>query len=345
MKMKVSKLRANPFRKISKYPIDREKIKQLKASINETSFWDNVLVRPHPTEKGVYQISYGHHRHIALKELGIEEVDLPVRDLDDATMLRIMANENLDSWKTTTAVINETVLATKEFLQNEFRKYKTPKELPLPLSNITVVENGRVLGVIGDMPNNKYAEMRKKGVGQFVIEGFLGKNWKTWVIKSALATLKSEETVDREAVEEFEHLETASNFRKAVETYHVPKKKQKALAKELVKKDVKKRDVAREVRLAKSEMVKEKKGAREDKEVAIVVEKLTKIDDKARALTSAINGFIIDLNKFNVTQLKGVKSALAAYSLQQVVNAINKLYEVCSPGDSVDNSRKQIKGV
>ena len=335
MKMKVSKLRANPFRKISKYPIDREKIKQLKASINETSFWDNVLVRPHPTEKGVYQISYGHHRHIALKELGIEEVDLPVRDLDDATMLRIMANENLDSWKTTTAVINETVLATKEFLQSEFDKCSTIKDMPPVLINLL------------EQKTEKSFNKTKAGIGQTTILKFLGANWKQWMIQSALQTLKSEaeETVDREAVEEFEHLETASNFRKAVETYHIPKKKQKALAKELVKKDVKKRDVAREVRLAKSEMVKEKKGAREDKEVAIVVEKLTKIDDKARALTSAINGFIIDLNKFNVTQLKGVKSALAAYSLQQVVNAINKLYEVCSPGDSVDNSRKQIKGV
>ena len=335
MKMKVSKLRANPFRKISKYPIDREKIKQLKASINETSFWDNVLVRPHPTENGVYQISYGHHRHVALKELGIEEVDLPVRDLDDAIMLRIMANENLDSWKTTTAVINETVLATKDFLQNEFDKYSTIKDIPPVLINLL------------EQKTEKSFNKTKAGIGQTTILKFLGANWKQWMIQSALQTLKSEaeETVDREAVEEFEHLETASNFRKAVETYHVPKKKQKALAKKLVKKDVKKRDVAREVRLAKSEMVREKKGAREDKEVAIVVEKLTKIDDKARALTSAINGFIIDLNKFNVTQLKGVKSALAAYSLQQVVKAINKLYEVCSPDDSINKNKKQIKGV
>ena len=59
---------------------------------------------------GKVEIAYGHHRMVALQELGIKEVDIPVKALDDATMIKIMANENMEDWETNTSVINETVL-------------------------------------------------------------------------------------------------------------------------------------------------------------------------------------------------------------------------------------------
>ena len=37
-------------------------------------------------------------------------------------MLRIMANENFDTWRTNTKVTLETVRATKEYLDREFAK-------------------------------------------------------------------------------------------------------------------------------------------------------------------------------------------------------------------------------
>lgn len=77
-----------------------------KASIEETSFWDNLLARP--AGKG-YEIAYGHHRLVALQEAGIKEVDIPVRKIDDGMMIRIMANENRDSYKANRAVTIETV--------------------------------------------------------------------------------------------------------------------------------------------------------------------------------------------------------------------------------------------
>ena len=182
MLVNVGNLEANPYRKIDKYPIRREKVEQLKASIGETGFWDNILARPKPEHTkvltrmvfnddtgeeeydpygdgpeiligppadettdesdiveafipGIYgdsvsddnyyqqpiiQIAYGHHRLAAIRELGIEEVDIPVKDIDDRTMIKIMANENMEDWETNTAVINETVLTVMEFITSEF---------------------------------------------------------------------------------------------------------------------------------------------------------------------------------------------------------------------------------
>jgi len=37
-------------------------------------------------------------------------------DLDDRTMIKIMANENMENWETNTSVINETILTVYEFL-------------------------------------------------------------------------------------------------------------------------------------------------------------------------------------------------------------------------------------
>ena len=116
MKVKISELRPNPFRNIEHYPIDAEKVKTLVASIGQTGFWDNILARK---EDGQIQIAYGHHRLAALKQAmkPSDTVDIPVKSLGDATMLKIMANENMDEWKTSPGVIDETVRATRKFLE------------------------------------------------------------------------------------------------------------------------------------------------------------------------------------------------------------------------------------
>ena len=139
MKIQVSTLRANPFRRITKYPIDREKIKGLKASIKETTFWDNIICRK---ADSFYEIAYGHHRLVAIKELGIEEVNIPVRDIDDATMIKIMANENRDSWKCSPSVINETVWVVRDYLDKELKKYKTWESTPISMSSLFEDEHG-----------------------------------------------------------------------------------------------------------------------------------------------------------------------------------------------------------
>jgi len=237
MTVKVSDLRPNPFRKMDKYPIDKVKVEELKTSIKETSFWDNVLARR--LKSGHFEIAYGHHRLVALQELDdIKEVDIPVKKLDDSQMLRIMANENLDSWKTNPRVVYETILTTKEFLNAELQKYESWEEYP--------PENRRVLfeGKKGD-----YKKARKQGVGQPTILKFLGGNWKKWVIEQALSVLK-DKTLDKGAVESFPTIEQAGVFRRAIKEFKVKKKDQKEMATEIIKdgKEASKRKIRAAVR-------------------------------------------------------------------------------------------------
>jgi hypothetical protein len=113
----LSKIRPNPFRNIDRYPINREKVEKLKQSIGRTDFWDNIVAR---TKDETVEIAYGHHRLVALRELfpPDNEVNLIVRDLDDAAMLHIMADENMQEWGLNqNAVIVETVRAVRDFLR------------------------------------------------------------------------------------------------------------------------------------------------------------------------------------------------------------------------------------
>ena len=142
MKISVSELRPNPYRDLARYPIHREKVESLKSSIRSTGFWDNVLARK--TEDGAVEIAYGHHRLTALKELIDEkvidsdfQVEVPVRKLDDATMIRIMANENMDEYKVTSDIIDETVRVTREYLHTQTKT---------PLTDITASDISQFLG-------------------------------------------------------------------------------------------------------------------------------------------------------------------------------------------------------
>jgi len=84
----------NPHRDLSSYPIDDTQIAALVDSINQTGFWDNILVRPNPSNPERYQLAYGHHRLAAALLCGINIMDAPCRELSDNDMLHIMIKEN-----------------------------------------------------------------------------------------------------------------------------------------------------------------------------------------------------------------------------------------------------------
>ena len=142
MKISLQDLRPNPYRDAAHYPIHREKLEALKASIRSTGFWDNILLRQAEDGKH-YEIAYGHHRLEALRELAAEKViepdmhfELPVRQLDDATMIQIMANENVAEFKVTSDIVDETVRVAREFLC---------KETQTPMSEITASDISQFL--------------------------------------------------------------------------------------------------------------------------------------------------------------------------------------------------------
>lgn len=120
MNVPLTDVRPNPFRNIDRYPINREKVDKLKESIGRTDFWDNIVGRAVGSgdDATVVEIAYGHHRLVALRELypPEHEVGVIVRDLADAEMLHMMADENMQEWASTGAVIVETVRAVRDFL-------------------------------------------------------------------------------------------------------------------------------------------------------------------------------------------------------------------------------------
>jgi len=307
MKIKVDKLRPNPFRKIKLYPIDRSKVEALKISISDTSFWDNILAR----QKGKYfEIAYGHHRWIAIKELGIKEVDIPVRDLSDYLMVKIMAEENLN-WSTSPAVVNETVLAAKEFLDSELAKYENFDKCP--------DKSIRALftGTKGD-----FLHCKTHGVGRDTIHKFLGRNWKKWLVQEALRVLESEKKglIDRKAVESLGTVDRASNFRKAIEDYKVPVNQQQNIAEKLCEEKV----PSKRVRMTVAQSIIKKKQPNDN--IMDEMEKLvTAIDDQARSLLTKLYQMNRKMNQLGIKQLGGVKTLLATSSLKRLFDEIQKV--------------------
>jgi len=131
MKVKLKDVYPNPFRNMERYPIHKQKILQLKNSIQSTDFWDNIVARKR--EGGGIEIAYGHHRLAALNELysGAKEFNWIVRDLDDDEMLKIMAHENLDEWGHDSAIERETIRAVVEaYGRGQIMLGKPSKDVP-----------------------------------------------------------------------------------------------------------------------------------------------------------------------------------------------------------------------
>ena len=64
--IRLAQLRPNPYRHMELYRLDEAKVTRLAQSIQGTSFWDNLLVRP-GKDAGTYENVYGHNRLAALK--------------------------------------------------------------------------------------------------------------------------------------------------------------------------------------------------------------------------------------------------------------------------------------
>jgi len=161
MKVQIKDLYPNPYRDMDNYPINRDKVETLKASIKQTGFWDNIVAR---NMDGKIQIAYGHHRLTALREALAwdTEVDIPIKDLPDSVMIQIMANENMEEYRTGPAIIDETVRVAKKYLEEH------PEEI-----------NG-----IGC----SMEQAKAQGIGRQIIASFL--NWPESRVSYSLERLK-----------------------------------------------------------------------------------------------------------------------------------------------------------
>ena len=84
-------LLANPLNSNVMPPDYREK---LSAHIRRTGRYPHVIVRPHPSEAGKYEILDGHHRVSVLRDLAYHEVRCDVWDVDDREAKVLLATLN-----------------------------------------------------------------------------------------------------------------------------------------------------------------------------------------------------------------------------------------------------------
>ena len=150
------------------------------------------------------QIAYGLHRLTALKELKIQTIEIPIKSLDDSTMIKIMANENLEDWRLKPSVYNETVLSAKKFLDAKLARCDDYKKLRKISAQQFNVHNAK-----------SFAKLKEQGVGRKVIHNFLGGSWKqkSHIIQDALNTINETKAgrIDPRAVDElpsYVHSET-----------------------------------------------------------------------------------------------------------------------------------------
>ena len=205
MKVKIKDLYPNPYRDMDNYPINRDKVETLKASIKQTGFWDNIVARD---MDGKIQIAYGHHRLTALREAlpWDTEVDIPVKELPDSVMIQIMANENMEEYRTGPAIIDETVRVAKKYLEEH------PEEVELSL-------HGRT-----DQP-----------VGVRTIASFLG--WPESRVSYSLERLNLEKSgmVNRQAINKLPTERSARDFIKAAQKWELPVEEHESVVDEIMR--------------------------------------------------------------------------------------------------------------
>ena len=217
MKIKLKDLHENPYRDLENYPFVAEKLEQIENSIEETGFWDNIVCRKNGDG---YQIAYGHHRLDVLRKMFDQEheFDLPVKDLADAMMLKIMANENMEEWGASARVIDETVRVTKKFLEENPGEAKFLAESD---------EHRHRIAASGSRDQLE--------VGRRLISRFLGKGWPEPKVMRSLQRLNLiKEGVDKESMEKMSNPEASLHFAKAAKRHNLAPEEQQEIADTIV---------------------------------------------------------------------------------------------------------------
>jgi len=311
MKVRVEDLEANPFREIGKYPIDRKKVEGLKNSIKEKGFFASLPVRKHGDK---YQIAAGHHRWFALKELNEEDIEVTVHDYSDAMMIKVMAEENFN-WESSPAVLTQTLVQVKKYINAEIAKYKTWEEFSsgqLSISNPLLIESE---------PAFRKLKGSKGGVGRNTLVTFLGHNWTNRKVRAAL-DIVNDDTLDKKAIELIPTVEQAIVFKQGVKKYSMPKPVQRKIAEKIVKEGIGKRDIPKEIvkHSAILPMPKEDEGTK-------VQGLIEDIDIMARSLKNKIMILRKEMELLQIEEIRGVKAWLAKCSLNQLEKEIKRIKE------------------
>jgi hypothetical protein len=117
-KLKISELKANPFKKfINDGKLDESRLDVLKESIDHGTLPEHFFARKF---NGGYQLTSGHHRLEALKQVKGSEysVDVSLVDFSDEQMLVDMVRENITQRDTDFRDTNESIVLARSWLQS-----------------------------------------------------------------------------------------------------------------------------------------------------------------------------------------------------------------------------------
>mgnify|MGYP003643105523 CR=1 FL=1 len=298
MKVKVKDVSPNPYRNIEHYPLNKDKIIALTQSIEKTGFWDNLVARE---VNGKIEIAYGHHRIEALRlaeGFGYDfEFELPIKEIDNGTMIQIMANENMQEWSHSIGVIDETVKVAKEYLRL----------------------------ISGKQPSSK--QNHKDYISSNDISDFLG--WNQSKVSQSLKRLSliEEGTITKEAVESLPSSTHAEEFAKAINTSKVKftPQEQNQIAKEIVesgegKRKVKERIEAKAFEKKYGADFGKKKTEKKDKQIKEFDDALGQIADDISSLSDKF------LKLTNLKEeLKNVTSKKGLFNLKLLFMAFGNL--------------------
>ena len=139
---RLEQLEPNPYRNLGTYPVLRNKVEALKASIETVGMWPSIIVR----RKGKrFEKAFGHSRQIAAKEMGLTEVPVIVMDLTDEQMVQFMGRENGEDYGTDIQIMLNTWEGATTYLEQSRQEWSD-------------VDAARLLGWI-ELKAGKYDQM------------------------------------------------------------------------------------------------------------------------------------------------------------------------------------------
>ena len=284
IKIKLSDIEKNPYRDLKRLPLKPEKVEILTNSIDETFFWENIVVRVRPDNNKKYQLGYGHHRIEACKKAGIKEATFIVAELSDSDMVKVMANENMQELGATLDVISETLIQVRIFLNNLLNS-----------SDSTIIPK-----LYPDLKTLRRAEKAKK-VGLDGICRFLGSGWSRATIARTLKVIDSVETKDvsASAVKKFNSPKLAEDFVKKVKADEVKLSDQNKLATEILNSDngVSISDMLKPRVKANKELTDTKKATTTKKSVSTIENDVDFVVKELVSINAKMTGIVTSFSK------------------------------------------------
>ena len=325
MKIKVKDIEFNPFRNTTLVPIDVVTVEKLKGSITDLGLWAGMTARPKNNDQssGKYQIPFGHHRLVAIRELGIKEIDISVNEISDFNMVLMMVQENMTQRGVSVEMINGTVREVKEFLDSEIMMYESWERV------------NELIKSLFESPES-FSKTKQTGVGQTTILKFLKGSIPQWRIASALDIINSED-IDTEAVNSLKTTGQVEGFKKSIrkinkerqEKGHAPIdfEKQKELAGTITNTSFAGKTGGGNYYKSMEDVIRQNVDGTDEFETAFnsVARKLSSIQEETRKLSTKIAELNGMLNGLGVTEVKSLSSMISMNEFTQLLTTIGTL--------------------